>query len=102
MLLKKMRSLLFACALLASFVLSGCAPYSNDRAYISEEQYLQARTHYRKTQSLLLTERYLEQQAWRRPQINEALYRLKKTIHSPSDRPDTFYPEREREKENTL
>jgi hypothetical protein len=66
-------------ALTAALALgAGCALYRNDRTYVPDEQYSYARDVFMQTGSLDLTERRLNDLAWERPKINEAMYRIRK------------------------
>lgn len=53
-----------------------CSAYKNDKCWISEEKYSEAKKYYDKTGSLDLTMQYLKDKQWRRCEINEAKYRL--------------------------
>jgi len=73
---------LFSLALVLGFlVLSGCA-VKDDRCWVDDYRYNKAKEIYEKTQTLDLVRYYLENQHdWRRCEINEVLYRLKKEYH---------------------
>lgn len=58
--------------------LSSCALYRNDRCYLTDPEYVAAKKYYDKSNSLVLTEEYLQDRHWARCKVNEALYRLKK------------------------
>jgi hypothetical protein len=64
--------------LLVAVLTLGCSLYRDDRCYVSNEQYSQARTMFIKSGSLDLVERELKDMQWRRSKINEILYRLRK------------------------
>lgn len=73
-----------ALALMLAFVLfaSSCSLYRNDRAWLPEEKYETAKNLYNQTGSLSLTQQTLrEGGGWRRAEINEATYRLKKEFN---------------------
>ncbi|MBN1901061.1 hypothetical protein JW926_07020 [Candidatus Sumerlaeota bacterium] len=56
----------------------GCG-YKDDRCWVDDYRYQTAKEIYEKTQTLDLVRYYLENQhTWRRCEINEVLYRLKK------------------------
>lgn len=67
-------------AALAALALSACSGmYPNDKMWISQEKFAEAKTIYDATDSLALTrERLLESPTWRVPEANEAVYRLRK------------------------
>jgi hypothetical protein len=80
----------------ALVVLPGCAPLINkvsydpatrgigDRCFIEDEQFLYADKIYQDTYSLEQVERQLRKdEQWRRCEINEAIYRLKKVHNLP-------------------
>lgn len=70
----------------ASF--SGCALYREDRCWVPEDQYLDARQLYITTGSLDLVIQQLEEMQWRRCKINEIRYRLEKEFEVlPEERP---------------
>jgi hypothetical protein len=56
-----------------------CSLYRNDKAWIPEQKYAQAKRVYNETNSLEQTKTVLrDSHNWTRPEINEAEYRLKK------------------------
>lgn len=68
--------LLFA---LAALSLASCSLYRNDRVFIPQEKYAEAVKVYERTSSLDLTEQILrDSHNWRRAEINEAVYRIRK------------------------
>ncbi|MBN1865929.1 hypothetical protein JW916_01435 [Candidatus Sumerlaeota bacterium] len=69
-------------AILAILLTVSCSIYRNDRMWISDVKYDDARRLYDETGSLALTEQKLaESEKWRRAEIDEALYRLRKQHH---------------------
>jgi len=78
--MRHVRKRLIPFALLFILLATACGSlYPGDRMWISDEMYEQARGVYDTTGSLDLTEKGLrENPIWLRPEINEAIYRLKK------------------------
>lgn len=66
---------LFLLLLIISLSIS-CSVYLNDKCWISEEKYTEAKKYFNDTGSLNLTMQYLKDKKWRRCEINEAKYRL--------------------------
>jgi hypothetical protein len=93
-----LRSGLFSLVLVAiatSSMLSGCAFFCKipqdpkgqeycDRCFIEDEQFILADKLYSQLGSILLVDRHLcEVEQWKRCEINEALYRLRKVHGLP-------------------
>lgn len=78
------RQLCFGGLVLLAFGIA-CAWYENDRAYVPEAQYREARAMFIENGSLDLVQRRLEKLQWRRARINETLYRLRKEFEIPDD-----------------
>ena len=67
--------------LLSSFFWQGCS-VRDDRCWVDDYRYKKAKEIYEKTQTLDLVRYYLKNQhEWRRCEINEVLYRLRKEYH---------------------
>jgi hypothetical protein len=79
----RLKTLFIVLALTLALALgSSCAFYRNGRTWVSDVKFEQARKLYDETGSLALTEQKLrETDLWRRSEINEALYRLRKQNH---------------------
>lgn len=61
---------------------AGCAAWRNDRMWIPEQKFEEARRVYDTTGSLSLTEKALsENPTWQHGEVNEAVYRLRKINH---------------------
>jgi hypothetical protein len=60
---------------------SGCSWYKNDKCWIDDNRYKKVKELYDKTGSLEIVRQTLSDELWRRCEINEALYRLKKEYH---------------------
>lgn len=79
----------------SSLLLSGCGFFcriprdplgctSGDRCYIEDSQFITADHLYSRLGSIQLTERHLrEVEQWRKCEINEALYRIRKVHNLP-------------------
>ena len=57
---------------------SGCAWYISGRCWVDETRYVEAKRLYNRTGSIALTHSMLKDEGWRRCEINEVIYRLKK------------------------
>ena len=67
---------------LAMVSAAGCSAWRNDRMWIPETKFEEARRVYDTTGSLALTEKALEENPiWQRGEVNEAIYRLRKINH---------------------
>ncbi len=76
-----MKRFIFISLALCCVFLSGCA-VTDDRCWVDDYRYIKAKEIYEQTQTLDLVRYYLENQHdWRRCEINEVLYRLKKEYH---------------------
>jgi len=62
-------------------VFVSCGWRAEDRCWIDKAKYEQARELYLSTASLEIVKESLEDAHWTTPQINEAVYRLKKEFH---------------------
>ncbi len=60
---------------------TACSWHQNDRQWISDAYYAQARELYLKTSSLEIVKQTLKDNYWSQGEINEAEYRLKKEFH---------------------
>jgi hypothetical protein len=61
---------------------AGCSVWRNDRMWIPEPKFEEARHIYDRTGSLALTEKALsENPQWQRGEVNQAVYRLRKINH---------------------
>jgi major membrane immunogen (membrane-anchored lipoprotein) len=69
--------LMLALVLLAG----GCSLYKNDKCWIDDYSYKKVKELYDKTGSLEMVRQTLKDEFWRRCEINEAIYRLKKEYH---------------------
>ncbi len=77
--MRMFRKCLAAVVCILALAVSACGLFRNDRMYISDPKYEEARKIYDKTGSLALTEQMLlDSHTWQRGEINEALYRLQK------------------------
>ncbi|MFH0794324.1 MAG: hypothetical protein V2A74_09870 [bacterium] len=63
---------------LAVFGSTGCSWYISGRCWVDENRYTEAKRLYNRTGSIALTHSMLEDEGWRRCEINEVVYRLKK------------------------
>ena len=79
----RLKTLCLALAVvLVALVCASCALYRNDKMYVSDVKYEEARKIYDETGSLDLTrQKLVESETWRRAEINEAMYRLRKQHH---------------------
>lgn len=82
-LVKQSRSLgltiVLTSAMLASLLLVGCtASFGPRRSYLTPAKYQYVQQLYAQTHSLQIVRRTLEEERWRRSEINEAVYRLEK------------------------
>lgn len=78
---KNMSRIIWAILLGMIILTIGCG-YKDDRCWVDDYRYQNAKEIYEKTQTLDLVRYYLENQHdWRRCEINEVLYRLKKEYH---------------------
>jgi len=63
------------------FLMSACAWRATDRCWIDDQRYKQVRELYLETASLEIVRQTLKDNYWTTPEINEAIYRLKKEFH---------------------
>jgi len=76
-----MTRILWMVLLIFIILFAGCG-FRADRCWVDDYRYGSAKEIYEKTQTLELVKYYLENQhSWRRCEINEVLYRLKKEYH---------------------
>lgn len=64
---------------------SGCALYRNDRCFVEDWQYEIAHNLYTESGSLDIVTRLMQTYEWRRCQINEIVYRLRKEFEVVSE-----------------
>jgi len=76
-----MKVLLFVLFVIILLLISGCG-LREDRCWVDDYQYLQAKKVYETTRNLDLVKRNLENMhTWRKCEINEVIYRIKKEYH---------------------
>jgi len=77
-----MKGWIFVLLLFLLVVGAGCSVLKEDRCWVDDYQYLQAKKIYETTRNLDLVRRNLEgQHTWRNCEINEVIYRIKKEYH---------------------
>ena len=69
-------TMLLAAAVAAA--LTGCLRNPDDRAYITDARYREARRAFERSRSTEVARMAMEQAHWPRPMINEAIYRIEK------------------------
>lgn len=69
------------CLLLMFLIGVSCSWYRNDRCWISDARFQTVQELYDKTGSLDVVIQTLRDEGWKRCEINEAVYRLKKVDH---------------------
>ena len=76
-----MRKILCSILLALALLVAGCVRFTDDKVWISDEKYKQARAGYDLCGSLDLTRTALEDDpTWTHAEINEAVYRLQKQL----------------------
>ena len=71
----------------ASVVLAGCLGGPDDRAFITDDRYREARRAFERSSSVEVARMAMEQARWPRPMINEAVYRIEKEFGLKDDLP---------------
>ncbi|MCX7016418.1 MAG: hypothetical protein NTW86_28315 [Candidatus Sumerlaeota bacterium] len=62
----------------AAAILAGCVGGPNDRCFVDDLRYHEARRVFERTQSTELTRQALQEQHWPNAMINECIYRIEK------------------------
>jgi hypothetical protein len=68
-------------------ILAGCLGGPNDREYITDARYREARRTFERSRSTEVARSAMRQAHWPRPMINEAVYRIEKEFGLNDDLP---------------